>query len=96
MFEMTKEEFENWRTQFATSKSDQMGLRYAPYCFTEQGVTMLSCVLSSKRAIEVNIRIIRIFTRMREMLGTHKEILHKLEQLERNDIDQDIKKSTYF
>ena len=57
---------------------------------------MLSCVLSSKRAIEVNIRIIRIFTRMREMLGTHIEILHKLEQLERNDIDQDKKIQLIF
>ena len=59
MFELTKQEFENWRSQIASSKSDKMGLRYAPFCFTEQGVTMLSCVLSSKRAIEVNIRIIR-------------------------------------
>jgi hypothetical protein len=83
MFEMSKEEFENWRTQFATSKSDTMGLRYAPFCFTEQGVTMLSCVLNSKRAIEVNIKIIRVFTRMKEMLLTHKDILLKLEQLER-------------
>lgn len=96
MFEMTNAEFENWRTQFATSKSDQMGLRYAPYCFTEQGVTMLSCVLSSTRAIEVNIRIIRIFARMREMLGTQIEILHKMEQLERNDIDQDKKIQLIF
>jgi hypothetical protein len=83
MFEMTKEEFENWRTQFATSKSDAIGLRYAPFCFTEQGVTMLSCVLNSKRAIDVNIKIIRVFTRMKEMLLAHKDILLKLEQLER-------------
>jgi hypothetical protein len=47
LFEMTKEEFEDWRTQNATSKEDKQGLRYAPFCFTEQGVTMLSCVLSS-------------------------------------------------
>ncbi|MEO5649857.1 MAG: ORF6N domain-containing protein [Ginsengibacter sp.] len=45
MFEMNKKEFENWRTQNATSKEDKQGLRYAPFCFTEQGVTMLSCVL---------------------------------------------------
>ena len=79
MFEMTKNEFEIWRSQIATSKSDQKGLRYVPFCFTEQGVTMLSCVLSSDRAIEVNIRIIRIFTKMREMLLTHKDILMELE-----------------
>jgi phage regulator Rha-like protein len=83
MFEMNKEELENWRSQMVTSKSDTMGLRHAPFCFTEQGVTMLSCVLSSKRAIEVNIRIIRIFTQLREMLLTHKDILLKLEQLEK-------------
>jgi len=83
MFEMTKDEFEIWRTQFATSKSDMKGLRYAPYCFSEQGVTMLSCILNSDRAIEVNINIIRVFTRIKEMLLTHKDILLKLEQLER-------------
>ncbi len=55
MFEMTKEEFVNWRSQFVTSNSDRMGLRYAPFCFTEQGVTMLSCVLNSQRAIQLNI-----------------------------------------
>jgi ORF6N domain len=75
MFEMTKEEFENWRTQFASSKEEFMGLRYAPFCFSEQGVTMLSCVLNSERAIAVNIQIIRIFYRMREMISTHKDIL---------------------
>jgi len=84
MFEMSSDEFENWRTQIAASNSsDKMGLRYAPFCFTEQGVTMLSCVLSSDRAVDVNIKIIRIFTRMRELLIAHKDILLKLEQLER-------------
>lgn len=82
MFEMDKEEFENLRTQFASSKEEFRGLRYAPFCFSEQGVTMLSCVLNSERAIAVNIQIIRIFHRMREMISTHKDILLKLEQLE--------------
>jgi hypothetical protein len=82
MFEMTKEEFEIWRSQIATSKSDMIGLRYAPFCFTEQGVTMLSCVLNSKRAIDVNIKVIRIFTKMRIMLSTHQEILKKFEQVD--------------
>ena len=86
MFEMTSEELENWRSQIATSNSDKMGLRHAPFCFTEQGVTMLSCVLNSKRAIDVNIKIIRVFTRMKEMMLTHKDILLKLEQMERNVI----------
>ena len=83
MFELTNEEFQNWRTQIASSNSDRMGLRYAPYCFTEQGVTMLSCVLNSKKAIEMNIRIIRVFTKMRDMLMTHKDILLKLAQVEK-------------
>jgi hypothetical protein len=83
MFEMSIIEFQNWRSQFVTSNSERMGLRYAPYCFTEQGVTMLSCVLNSKKAIETNIRIIRVFVKMREMLLTHKDILLKLEQFEK-------------
>jgi phage regulator Rha-like protein len=83
LFEMNKKEFEDWRSQNVTSKEDRQGLRYAPFCFTEQGVTMLSCVLSSERAIAVNIQVIRVFTKMREMLLTHKDILLKLEQIER-------------
>ncbi|WP_298764430.1 ORF6N domain-containing protein [uncultured Polaribacter sp.] len=55
MFELNKIEFENWRSQFVTSNSDKMGLRYAPMVFTEQGVAMLSSVLNSDRAIAVNI-----------------------------------------
>jgi hypothetical protein len=53
MFEMNKTEFELWRKESITESEDRQGLRYAPFCFTEQGVTMLSCVLNSKRAIEV-------------------------------------------
>ncbi|KAA3645184.1 MAG: ORF6N domain-containing protein [Bacteroidetes bacterium] len=81
MFEMDKEEFENWRSQNVTSNEDRKGLRYAPFCFTEQGLTMLSCVLNSDRAIEMNIRIVRTFTKMREMLLTHKDILSELEKI---------------
>jgi len=83
MFEMSDEEFRNWRSQIVTSNSDSMGLRYAPFCFTEQGLTMLSCVLNSKKAVDTNIRIIRVFTKMREMLLTHKDILLKLEKFEK-------------
>lgn len=83
MFEMNADEFENWRSQNVISNLDRQGLRHAPFCFTEQGVTMLSCILNSERAIAVNIQIIRIFTRMREMLSAHKDILLKLEQLEK-------------
>nr|WP_315141246.1 ORF6N domain-containing protein [uncultured Flavobacterium sp.] len=68
MFELTKSEFENWRSQFATSNSDKMGLRYLPMAFTEHGVLMLSSVLKSDKAIQVNIQIMRIFTKVRQML----------------------------
>ncbi|MBC7391370.1 MAG: hypothetical protein H7329_19375 [Opitutaceae bacterium] len=65
------------------------GLRYATFCFTEQGVAMLSSVLNSKTVIEVNIQIIRIFTRIRKVLLTHKVVLLKLEQLEEKIFLQD-------
>ena len=93
MFEMNKKEFDNWRTQNATSKEDKQGLRYAPFCFTEQGVTMLACVLSSDRAIDVNIQIIRIFTKMKELLSTHKDVLLKMHKIEKKLTahDEDIK-----
>jgi len=84
MFELTKEEFKNWRSQFVTSNSsDQMGLRYAPYVFTEQGVAMLSSVLNSPKAIAVNIKIIRVFTKLREMLFNNKDLLLRMEKIER-------------
>jgi hypothetical protein len=81
--------FRGWRSQIGTSSWG--GVRYTPMAFTEQGVAMLSSVLSSERAIAVNILVIRIFTKMRLILSTHNEILKKLEQLEKNDIDQDEK-----
>jgi len=90
MFELREGELENLRSQFASSSWG--GSRYLPMAFTEQGVAMLSSVLNSTQAIEGNIRIIRIFTKMREVLSTHKDILLKLEQLERkvNKHDDDI------
>jgi len=91
MFDMTNEEFLNWRCQYVTSNEDKMGLRYAPYCFTEQGVAMLSSILNSDRAIQVNIQIIRVFTKMRAILASHNDILNKLEQLSKKDIEQDKK-----
>ncbi|HXR79869.1 MAG TPA: ORF6N domain-containing protein [Saprospiraceae bacterium] len=83
MFELNKKEFENWRSQFATSNSEIMGMRHAPFAFTEHGILMLSSILNTDRAIKVNIRIMRIFIKMREMLHTHKALLEKLEQLEK-------------
>jgi phage regulator Rha-like protein len=81
MFELTDEELQNLRSQIGASSWG--GVRYVPMVFTEQGVAMLSSVLNSERAIEVNIRIIRIFTKLREMRLTQKDILLKLEQLEK-------------
>jgi len=83
MFQLNKEELENWKSQFAISNSIKMGLRKRPYVFTENGVAMLSSVLNSDRAIQVNIQIMRAFTRIRELLNTHKDLAHKLDDLER-------------
>ena len=65
-----------------TSKGDKIGLRYKPMVFTEQGVSMLSSVLNSERAIQVNIQIMRTFTKPREMILTHKELQKKIESME--------------
>jgi hypothetical protein len=84
MFELNAKEFENWRRQFGTSNfSNKMGLRYAPYAFTEQGVAQLSSVINGAKAIAVNIQIIRLFTKMRKLLLSNNEFLVKLEQLEK-------------
>lgn len=67
-----------------TSNADKIGLRKLPYAFTEQGVSMLSGVLNSAIAIQVHIQIIRVFTKMKELLLTHKDILLKLEKMEKD------------
>ena len=83
MFQLSKEELGNWRCQFVTSNStDKMGLRYPPYAFTEQGVAMLSGVLNSPRAVHANIQIMRTFTKLREMILTHKDLQRKIESME--------------
>ena len=91
MFQMTAEEMQNWKSQIVISNAEKMGLRKPPLVFTEQGVAMLSSVLNSERAIMVNIAIIRVFTKMRELVEIHKEILQKLEQIESTEIEQDNK-----
>jgi hypothetical protein len=83
MFELTQEEFEDWRSQFVISKSDRMGLRHAPMAFTEQGVAMLSSVLRSPQAIKVNIAIMRAFVKLREILASHADLAKKLEEMEK-------------
>lgn len=95
MFQLTINELHHLRCQIGTSSGDENwgGLRYAPMAFTEQGVAMLSSILNSERAVLVNIHIIRVFTKMRELLSAHKDILLKLEQLEKRvtQHDEDIR-----
>jgi hypothetical protein len=91
MFQLSQDEIENWKSQIVISNREKMGLRKPPLAFTEQGVAMLSSVLNSDQAIMVNIQIIRVFTKMRKLLQTHKEILQKLEEIEKKDIEQDKK-----
>jgi len=74
MFVLSKDEFQNWRSQIATSNSEKMGLRYAPMAFTEHGVLMLSSVLNSEKAIQTNIQIMRIFTKTRQMLSDNSDL----------------------
>jgi hypothetical protein len=89
MFQLTNQEFTILRSQTVTSSWG--GQRYLPYAFTEHGVLQLASVLKSTRARRMSVRIIEVFVKMREMLATHKEILHKLEQIEKKDIEQDQK-----
>jgi hypothetical protein len=81
MLQLTSEEAESLRSQFATSKRG--GRRYLPNVFTEQGVAMLSSVLNSDRAIEVNILIMRAFVKLRELMATHKDLARKLSSMEK-------------
>ena len=97
MFQLTKKEYDNLRFQFGIPSYDEEdsgilrsqivtsrwgGRRYLPYAFTEQGVAMLSSVLNSERAVQVNIIIMRAFVKIREILSTHKELAAKLRELE--------------
>ena len=90
MFQLTENEFLNLKSQFATSNSEKMGLRYAPMVFTEHGVLMLSSVLKSDKAIQANIQIMRIFSKVRQMLldttDLKIDILQILRKLENHGI----------
>lgn len=86
MVQLSKEEFENLKYHFGTSRWG--GRRYLPYAFTENGVAMLSSVLNSKRAIQVNIQIMRTFTKLREMIVSHKDLERKLNDLEKKYDEQ--------
>ncbi|MFA5427726.1 MAG: ORF6N domain-containing protein [Sulfurimonas sp.] len=82
MFQLTKEEFENWKSQIVISNSDKMGLRKIPYVFTEQGVSMLSAVLKSDTAIQTSIKIINSFVQMRKFLLDNASIFQRFDKIE--------------
>jgi len=94
MFQLTHDQWENLKSQFATSRWG--GRRTTPYVFTEQGVAMLSSVLNSEVAINVNIQIIRVFTKMREMLLTHNDLLLEMEEIKKKVSGQDEKIELIF
>jgi hypothetical protein len=98
MFELSEEEFENWRSQIVASISngDKMGLRYAPMAFTEQGVAMLSSVVNNQRAIEVNIAIMRTFVNMRQWIQQHENLREHLLDLEAVIMEHDGKFERIF
>jgi hypothetical protein len=83
MFQLTQDEVRPLRSQIATSKVGRGGRRYAPYVFKEQGVAMLSTVLNSERAIQVNIEIMRAFVRLRQLLATNNQLARRLAALEK-------------
>lgn len=83
MFQLNEDEIGSLRSQFATSNVGRGGRRYLPYAFTEHGVAMLSSVLTSRRAVALNILIVRAFVRLRQYLATHEDLARKLEDMER-------------
>jgi hypothetical protein len=93
MFQLTREEFENLRSQFAISSLGHGGRRYPPYAFTEYGAIMLASILNTERAIDASVYVVRAFVRMRELIGTQKVVAEKLTELERRigSHDEDIR-----
>lgn len=95
MFPLTREEYNSLRYQFGTLKKGQHA-KYLPRVFTEQGVAMLSSVLRSERAIQVNIAIMRAFMKLRELLATNKDLAQKLAGLERKYAKHDVAIKSVF
>ena len=87
MFQLSKEEAASLTSQFAMSNAGRGGRRTLPYAFTEHGVAMLSSVLNSERAVQMNILIVRAFVTLREVLATHRELARKMERLEHTQKD---------
>jgi phage regulator Rha-like protein len=84
MFQLSEDEFSFLRSQIVTSSFSHGGRRYLPYAFTEQGVAMLSSVLKSERAVNVNIEIMRTFVKLRELLSSHKDLVRKIDEMEKD------------
>ena len=96
MFQLTDEEWHSLTSQIAISKKGRGGRRTPPHVFTEHGVLMLSSVLNSEQAIQVNIQIVRIYTKIRELLVAHKDVFLRVEQVEKQMIKQDQKIEVLF
>ena len=94
MFQLSQDEFQNLKSQFVTSSWG--GIRKLPYAFTEQGVAMLSSVLNSETAIQVNIQIIRLFTKMKHMILDNKDLWMKIEKIEQHLLKNDEEIKTIF
>jgi hypothetical protein len=91
MFQMTRDELENWKSQIATSNKEIMGLRKMPFVFTEQGVSMLSAVLKSQTAVQTSIQIIKSFVSMRSFLQNNASLFTRLELIEKRQISYEIR-----
>lgn len=89
-FQLNEMEFDNWRSHFATSNSDKMGVRRAPYVFTEQGVAMLASVLKSKTAINASVLIMRAFVAMRRFLLTNAQVFVELNTIKKHLKETDL------
>src|SRR5580704_18831322 len=96
MFQLTKKEALCLTSQIAMSKNGRGGRRTLPYAFTEHGVAMLSSVLNSERAVQMNIVIVRAFVKLREVLASHKDLAHKIDELERRFAEHDSQLETVF
>ncbi|MDH5718413.1 MAG: ORF6N domain-containing protein, partial [Spirochaetia bacterium] len=96
MFQLSDEEFINWKSQFVTSNSDKMGLRKKPYAFTQNGIAMLSSVLNSEMAIQVNIQIMRVFVKLKEQTNINTELKFKFQKIDMKLIDHDKKFGMVF
>lgn len=91
MFQLSENEFTDWRSQFVTSNGDRMGLRRAPYAFTEQGVAMLSAVLRSETAVQVSIQIMQAFVGMRRFMLSNAELFTRIGSLEMRQLQTEKK-----